>query len=81
LTPDHHFHQKIQSLCSYLDYLKINPSVKTTICLKNVEKYSEKMYKSVAVGGTFDHLHLGHQVLLLYTILTATNEVLIGVTG
>jgi phosphopantetheine adenylyltransferase len=33
------------------------------------------------VGGTFDHLHIGHQVLLLHTILSAEKKVIIGVTS
>jgi phosphopantetheine adenylyltransferase len=33
------------------------------------------------VGGTFDHLHIGHQVLLLHTILSAQKKVIIGVTS
>lgn len=26
-------------------------------------------YNVVALGGTFDHLHIGHQMLLLYSAL------------
>jgi len=33
------------------------------------------------VGGTFDRLHLGHMVLLLQTILAASDKIYIGVTG
>ena len=40
-----------------------------------------KSYNVVAVGGTFDRLHIGHQMLLLYTVLTARHTVYIGVTG
>lgn len=41
-------------------------------------------YKGVitsAVGGTFDHLHDGHKILLLMTAFTASKSIIIGVTG
>lgn len=39
------------------------------------------MVNSVAVGGTFDHLHLGHQIFLMYTVLSSSDKVYIGVTS
>lgn len=38
-------------------------------------------YESVAVGGTFDHLHWGHKLLLSMTAYTASERVVVGVTG
>lgn len=38
-------------------------------------------FKKVAVGGTFDRLHSGHELLLAATALVATEKVYIGVTG
>lgn len=35
----------------------------------------------MAVGGTFDHLHVGHQVLLLQAVLSTEKKLIIGVTG
>ncbi|WPK24173.1 hypothetical protein PUMCH_001436 [Australozyma saopauloensis] len=35
----------------------------------------------VAVGGTFDHLHDGHKILLLLTALCAGSKIIVGVTG
>ncbi len=38
-------------------------------------------YPVVAVGGTFDHLHAGHKILLSMTAWIADEKVVIGVTG
>lgn len=41
-------------------------------------------YKQVdtsAVGGTFDHIHDGHKILLLMTAFAARKKVIVGVTG
>lgn len=45
-----------------------------------------KMHTKVAVGGTFDHLHIGHKLLLTATIFVAQpgradREITIGITG
>ena len=40
-----------------------------------------KQYDVGAVGGTFDCLHIGHQILLLYTMLSAKKTVYAGVTS
>lgn len=41
----------------------------------------EKTFPRVAVGGTFDHLHAGHKILLTMTALIATESMVVGVTG
>lgn len=38
-------------------------------------------YSVVAVGGTFDHLHIGHRILLTMTCLMASKRVVVGLTG
>lgn len=38
-------------------------------------------FEHVAVGGTFDRLHVGHRLLLAATALVTTQHVYIGVTG
>lgn len=38
-------------------------------------------YETVACGGTFDHLHDGHKILLSLALFLASSKVIIGVTG
>ena len=35
----------------------------------------------VALGGTFDHLHAGHKILLSMAASIATRRIIVGVTG
>jgi len=37
-------------------------------------------HSSVCVGGTFDHMHVGHRILLSEACLFATHSVTVGVT-
>ena len=37
--------------------------------------------QTVALGGTFDHLHAGHKVLLTLAVYLSTKRVVIGVSG
>jgi pantetheine-phosphate adenylyltransferase len=39
------------------------------------------LWDHVAVGGTFDRLHCGHELLLAVTALVARKTVYVGVTG
>jgi len=39
------------------------------------------LYPVVAAGGTFDHLHAGHKILLSMTAWIAEEKVIVGVTG
>ena len=39
-----------------------------------------KSYETVAVGGTFDHIHAGHKILLTMTAWLATRRVVCGIT-
>lgn len=38
-------------------------------------------HRSIALGGTFDHLHVGHKILLSMAALIATDRIVVGVTG
>ena len=37
--------------------------------------------QNVALGGTFDHLHAGHKILLTMAALVARSRLIIGITG
>lgn len=38
-------------------------------------------YDVVALGGTFDHLHAGHKILLSMSAWIASKKVIVGITG
>ena len=38
-------------------------------------------YPVVALGGTFDHLHAGHKILLSMAAWIAARKIIVGVTG
>jgi len=44
-------------------------------------KIHEGEYENVVLGGTFDHLHAGHKILLSMTAWIASKRVVCGVTG
>ena len=41
----------------------------------------EKLYNSVALGGTFDHLHSGHKLMLSLAVLISRDRILCGITA
>lgn len=64
----------------FIPLLYAVPTIKTSIRVKNYEVFAP-VYPAVAVGGTFDHFHLGHQILLLYSVLSASKKIWIGLSG
>ena len=44
-------------------------------------KLASPSYDSVALGGTFDHLHSGHKILLTSAALICKNRLICGVYG
>ena len=43
--------------------------------------HTAKFYSVVAVGGTFDHIHDGHKILLSMAVFLTKQKLIIGVTG
>ncbi|KAK5943702.1 hypothetical protein PMZ80_004710 [Knufia obscura] len=61
-------------------------AVRKTISDKALTKQNSRKHTRVAVGGTFDHLHIGHKLLLTATIFIAQpgsedREITVGITG
>lgn len=57
-----------------------------TVTHKALAKENSRKHSRVAVGGTFDHLHIGHKLLLSATVFIAQpgsegREITIGITG
>ncbi|CAD8206455.1 unnamed protein product [Paramecium pentaurelia] len=45
------------------------------------EGYKANQFKRGANGGTFDHLHIGHKILLSLSLLAVSQHLTIGITG
>jgi phosphopantetheine adenylyltransferase len=50
-------------------------------CSDLTEELGYDLHDHVAMGGTFDRLHVGHKVLLTYSVLHTRHRLRIGVTG
>jgi len=63
-----------------VEHLAINggPDRSLTVAMSNE---FPSLYRVVAVGGTFDHLHAGHKILLSMTAWIAKEKIIVGVTG
>jgi len=91
LHTSHHVKQLLQQLHQNIEALpegqpSTNPE--TTPQTPSSSKHSTSSpHHRVAVGGTFDHIHIGHKLLLTATIFTAQpsatqhREITIGTTG
>lgn len=56
------------------------PLAQTLLHLNLDEEHTPARFARVAVGGTFDHIHAGHKILLTMTALLASESVVVGVT-
>jgi hypothetical protein len=49
--------------------------------VKELRDYRIGQFKIVAIGGTFDHLHAGHKLMLSVAAMLSSKLVVCGVTG
>lgn len=61
--------------------IHLAPSPILLDCKNTTEPVHYRSVDTVAVGGTFDHLHDGHKILLLMTAFAAKAKLIIGITG
>ncbi|PJF19036.1 hypothetical protein PSACC_01147 [Paramicrosporidium saccamoebae] len=47
---------------------------------QTLREYRTSQYPVVAIGGTFDHLHAGHKLMLSVAALLATERIVVGIT-
>lgn len=60
----------------------IQPESKDSVDGKSNEtKVPFPRHGGIALGGTFDHLHVGHKILLSMSALVAKDRIVVGVTG
>jgi pantetheine-phosphate adenylyltransferase len=52
----------------------------TTVTEPSINPDAQR-FEQVAVGGTFDHIHAGHKILLAMTALLASKRLACGITG
>lgn len=78
--------RKVFSLeCEKSSRSPTSDTIAVTVAKRQPESVPEGVnYKGVqttAVGGTFDHMHDGHKILLSMTAFAASKNVIVGVTG
>lgn len=70
-----------KSRTSPLKQLELSAPTDETVTLKDIKDQADPhVFQRVAVGGTFDHIHAGHKILLTMTALLANSSVVVGVT-
>ncbi|KIK57627.1 hypothetical protein GYMLUDRAFT_45789 [Collybiopsis luxurians FD-317 M1] len=63
-----------------IDHRYVDPGSTETITPPEAEVADESTFPVVALGGTFDHLHPGHKILLTMAAWIASQKVIVGVT-
>jgi hypothetical protein len=76
ITGEQQQQQQQQQRNSEFDFLANNSSSNEAQTNSSIE-----LYDHVAVGGTFDHLHAGHKLLLSASVAVAKQKLTIGLTG
>lgn len=62
-------------------FLPPSQSLTSSSTTKERDESPFPRHRTIALGGTFDHLHVGHKILLSIAALIATKRVIVGVTG
>ncbi|KAI8079494.1 uncharacterized protein B0P05DRAFT_579193 [Gilbertella persicaria] len=70
-------HVVFQDICGYS--VDSEPDI-DTVCILDTDPIEPLVFQRVAVGGTFDHLHAGHKILLTMTALLTQSSMVVGVT-
>lgn len=67
----------------YPEFLRPSQSSAATATGSSTSEDSEVFPRQrvIALGGTFDHLHVGHKIFLSMAALIATERIIVGVTG
>jgi bifunctional ADP-heptose synthase (sugar kinase/adenylyltransferase) len=74
--------EKVQKWNLEIALLNDNHDIKhTNLVIENTGPIEPRVFNRVVIGGTFDHLHAGHKILLTMAALLATKSIVVGVTG
>lgn len=70
--------QQVESLNTItLPEAQVNPDVPEP----DISYATPSLFPVVALGGTFDHLHAGHKILLTMAAWISSWKVIVGITG
>ena len=75
--------QLLISLSPLLSVLESKPLTEVFLLPQEPLSYLQSIssFEAVALGGTFDYFHIGHQILLLQALVSAKKEIVVGVSG
>lgn len=66
---------------SYIPLSGDHYEIPTGTCTPEGDQSTPAQYHVAALGGTFDHLHAGHKILLSMAAWIACEKVIVGITG
>lgn len=65
-------------------YLSTEPPISEHDQISQISPHisqSPSLFPVIALGGTFDHLHAGHKILLSMAAWIASEKIIVGITG
>lgn len=74
------FAAELKSLFADVETQALPPSNAAATQASSLDTAPFHQHRVVALGGTFDHLHVGHKILLSMAALLATERIIVGVT-